>query len=591
MGGSSQCLGNHPDLSILTIIYNTIRQHGQNEFIVFACSSCHVRRMCREPGRRGRKATAGVSEKVVYSEAVEVPVINAVDEKGYTVYYVDSENGNDDYDGLSESHAFKTLSRIETLKKVPGMKVLLKRGCVFSGPFRLEALNGTAAKPFVVDAYGEGNRPVISGGGDDAVLITDDNFRFRNIKVTNKTGRRGVHVVAVRGGAMKNIEIAGCRFESVNWNSDEDVEAEGFKITDAFVKAADPTFNKLHGGVIIEGPETAETGPSWFENVFVTGNEFYKVSRTGIQIDSKWGTRVKGQGRNKYIDDDHNWWPSRNIVFQGNELDYIGGDGIVLQKTDGGYIDRNRCYHANFLGRKDNANVAMWPYCTRNVVMQFNEAAYTHWENSSNDGEGLDVDVACRNTVVQYNYVHHNAGGGILLCNRAGGDHQGTVVRNNVFLHNGGKTKGSFMMVSTNVGRTDAYNNIVVTDKDNPRLIHSDDWYKEGNSKDFTWRNNIFMSTSATIGIFNHIAIDNRKWENNLFFNLASDFSIIDKYSLMYDPEITVPAGPDGYDKALQMKPANARVFEDGFLFDGMCPLDMAGNPVEGIRYVGAFAK
>lgn len=536
-------------------------------------------------------------ESITYCDAADVPVIHTVDESDYTVYYIDSENGSDSNDGLSESAAFKSFSPVAGLSKPEGTKILLKKGCTYSGPLVLKELGGTYSKPFIVDAYGEGDRPVISGTGDYAVLIQDDNIRFRNICITNKAGKRGIWVLADRGGAMQNIQIHGCRFDTVNWQGDMDVET--MELTSANVTAAcsNDNYNKLFGGVIFQGPDDASTGPSWFENLFVTDNEFYKVSRTGIQIYSRWGDRTgRGNGRNAYIDDDHNWWPNRNVVFQGNELDYIGGDGIVLQMTDGGFIDHNRCYHANFLGRSGQANVAMWPYSAKNIVMQFNEAAYTRWENGSSDGEGLDVDIACRNTLVQYNYVHHNTGGGILLCNRGGdsnvgADHNGTVIRNNVFLLNGGKSKGSFMMLSTCVGTVEAYNNIVITDNENPRIIHSDDWYKEGNTKELIMRNNIFMSTTAVVGVFDHSAIDYTAFENNLYWNLASDFSIVDPYSLMYDPEISVPVDMNGYDKAAMCRPGNAKVFEDGFLFDGMASKDFTGTPADGIKYLGAFAR
>ena len=537
-------------------------------------------------------------ESIVYSDAAEVPVIHPIDESGYTVYYLDAVGGDDSNDGLSEDKAFRTFAPVEKMKKEAGTKILLKRGCTFAGPLVLCSLNGTYEKPFIVDSYGEGDRPVITGGTEYAVLIQDDNVRFRNITVTNKTGKRGIYVWPVREGAMKNFEITGCRFDTINWLGDHDVETMELTSANVTEACSNGNYNKLYGGVIFEGPDVnLNLGPSWFENVFITDNEFYKVCRTAINVNSRWGDRTgRGRGRNRYIDDDHNWWPSKNIVAQGNELDYIGGDGIMLNMTAGGFIDHNRCYNANFLGRPGQANVAMWPYSSRNVVMQFNEAAYTRWENGSSDGEGLDIDIACRNTIVQYNYVHHNAGGGILLCNRggeeyAGIDHSGSVIRNNVFLFNGGKQKGSFMMVSTHVGSTEAYNNIVITDGDNPRILHSDDWYKEGKSENFTFRNNIFISTKAVVGIFDHSAMDNVLFENNLYWNLASDFSIIDAFSLMYDPQISVPGNMDGYDKGQLCRPANARVFEDGMLFDGMASEDYMGNPVQGIRYLGAFAQ
>ena len=124
-------------------------------------------------------------ESITYSDAADVPVIHTVDESDYTVYYIDSDNGSDSNDGLSESDAFKSFSPVAGLSKPEGTKILLKKGCTYSGPLVLKELGGTYSKPFIVDAYGEGDRPVISGTGDYAVLIQDDNIRFRNAYLKN----------------------------------------------------------------------------------------------------------------------------------------------------------------------------------------------------------------------------------------------------------------------------------------------------------------------------------------------------------------------------------------------------------------------
>ncbi len=46
-------------------------------------------------------------------------------------YYVDSENGKDTNDGLSEGKAFQTLNKVNDLTLGAGDRVLLKNGSVF----------------------------------------------------------------------------------------------------------------------------------------------------------------------------------------------------------------------------------------------------------------------------------------------------------------------------------------------------------------------------------------------------------------------------------------------------------------------------
>jgi hypothetical protein len=426
------------------------------------------------------------------------------------------------------------------------------------------------------------------------VLIQDDNIRFRNIRITNKGGSRGIRVQAqAKGaGAFRNVEIIGCRIEEVNWAGS--TPFIGIDPAQLNVQAicSDSRFNKEYGGIILEAFTPKEVGPSWFENLFITGNEIFQVARTGIILTTRWGQRDKaGNGYNEYDNDDNHWYPSVNVVIQGNDISYVGGDGVILMGATRSFIDHNRSIHANFLGRTGHASAGLWPYCSTDIVMQFNEAAYTDWAHGSADGEGLDVDVACKNTLVQYNYVHHNAGGGLLMCNLKDADHTGTIIRNNVFLYNDGQWKGSFMTISSGVGAAEIYNNTVIVNKTgNAVVLYTDDWSNAGHSHDIRFRNNIFVAANPTAAIFNHSEIDNCIFDNNLFYRMGN-FTSMDAHVQLYDPKITVPAITDGYENGLKCRPSEPRVFTGGLLFDGMAGKDMAGNDVQGISYLGAFAK
>jgi hypothetical protein len=525
------------------------------------------------------------------------PVISPVDEGGYTVYYVDSKTGNNANNGQSESAPFKTLGKIVELVKSgfqPRTKVLLRSGCVFEENLVLKNLNGTAERPFILDRYGNGDRPTISGSGDYAVLIQDDNLRFRNIRITNKSGTRGILVQAQYKGAgvFRNIEITGCLVEAVNWAGNAAFEGVNPASLDVEAIAQGTRFStKEYGGIILETATTKSQGPCWYENIFITNNTIRQVCRSGILVTGKWGQRdAPGSGLNEYVDDNHRWYPHRNIIIQGNDLSYIGGDGVILMGSTDSYIDHNRCFHANFLGRQGQASAGLWPYSSTNIVMQYNEVACTWLAHGSADGEGLDVDMACKNTLVQYNYVHHNAGGGILLCNTTEGDHTGTIIRNNVFYNNKGSYRGSLMTVSGNVSAVEVYNNIILQTEATTNFLLSDDWPKSGKSKNVRFRNNIFTSTIPISPSFVFNNMENPTFVNNLFHRVGTAYSV-DEAPLQYDPKITPPASADGFSKVQQFRPGEVKVFQDGLLFDGMPEKDLAGNPAQGAAYVGAFAK
>lgn len=520
------------------------------------------------------------------------PSIPIVDESDYTIYYVDSMSGDDNNDGMTEFTPFKSLDKITSMEKSSGTKVLFKSGAVFTGDIVLKELGGTVEKPFILDIYGGTERPTFNGtGGDQVVLIQDDNVRFHNIRITNKAGTRGICIQALKSGAMKNIEISGCRIEEVNWAGSASFLGIDPETLDVRAIAPENRYNRDYGGIIIKASTSKNIGPSWYENLFITRNEIFQVCRTGILLTTRWGLRYKpGWGYNEFISDTENWYPSKNIIIQGNDISHAGGDGVVLIGCNGAWIDHNKCFYANFLGRTGHANAGLWPQCSSNAVMQYNEVAYTQMANGSADGEGLDVDVGCKNTLIQYNYIHHNAGGGLLICNEADAIHENTVVRNNIFLANTTTWKGNMMSITSNPGDIAIYNNLVIVSTDYSPIIYSDDWLKAGKTKNISFRNNIFMSTSPTVSKFGTENFENCLFENNLYYNI-NDFTNDHKNVLIFDPKIILPAEFNGFENALLCRPTEQKVFSSGILIDGMPVKDFAGHSTDKIRYLGPFAR
>lgn len=80
---------------------------------------------------------------------------------GQTTYYV-SSSGSDSNTGRSSDTPFQTLSKINSLTLQPGDQVLFRRNDTFRGSLQLRQ-SGTSGNPIVIDAYGSGNKPVLSG--------------------------------------------------------------------------------------------------------------------------------------------------------------------------------------------------------------------------------------------------------------------------------------------------------------------------------------------------------------------------------------------------------------------------------------------
>ena len=70
-------------------------------------------------------------------------------------YYVDSENGKDTNDGLSEGKAFQTLNKVNDLTLGAGDRVLLKNGSVFEDQALHIKGSGSENAPIKISTYGD----------------------------------------------------------------------------------------------------------------------------------------------------------------------------------------------------------------------------------------------------------------------------------------------------------------------------------------------------------------------------------------------------------------------------------------------------
>lgn len=101
-----------------------------------------------------------------------------------TTYYVDSRAGDDGAAGTSATKPWKSLEKVGGHDFKPGDAVSFKRGSSWSGTLTLSA-NGTAAKPIVVQAYGSGATPKISGGEPACVSISGNYWRVTGVRASS----------------------------------------------------------------------------------------------------------------------------------------------------------------------------------------------------------------------------------------------------------------------------------------------------------------------------------------------------------------------------------------------------------------------
>jgi hypothetical protein len=76
----------------------------------------------------------------------------------HNTYFIDSQNGDDQNDGLSENTAWKSHTMVSTITLQPGDTIAFKRGSQFTGPIQFTE-SGTENNPIIITSYGEGDLP------------------------------------------------------------------------------------------------------------------------------------------------------------------------------------------------------------------------------------------------------------------------------------------------------------------------------------------------------------------------------------------------------------------------------------------------
>jgi hypothetical protein len=446
-------------------------------------------------------------------------------------YYADSQSGSDSSDGLSETKAWKSLDVVNGKTFSAGDTILFKAGCVWKGQLKPQG-SGTPDNPIRIDQYGSNEAaggfnglPRIDAEGQfDAALhlYNVQGWEVRNLELTNtgpadKPRRSGVWVQIRNFGTARHIILEGLYIHDVNGS---------------LVK-------KAGGGQGIHLSNEGNQTPSRFDGLKVSRCLLRRCQRNGIIQSGYWQ-------RNR-------WYPNINVVFRGNLLEEIPGDGIVPIGCDGAIIEYNRMRNCPRLLPEGEAAAGIWPWSCDNTIIQYNEVSdhKAPW-----DGQGFDSDWNCRNTIIQYNFSHDNEGGFLLICNDSGVKmptsvgNTGTIIRYNLSVNDGFRQQptreGIFsptFHISGFCKDTKIYNNTIIIPKKpaeaiDRHLLRMDNW---GNAwpENTIFQNNIFYVDGQTNYKFG--GDTGTIFLNNLYFGTHADRPA-DEKAVTADPKFAAMA-------------------------------------------------
>jgi hypothetical protein len=187
----------------------------------------------------------------------------------------------------------------------------------------------------------------------------------------------------------------------------------------------------------------------------------------------------------------------KNIVFRGNYIERVAGDGIVLAQTSkGSVVESNIIKDASASPETTTGcYAAAWAYYADNCVFRYNEAYGTLY--GYHDGEAWDFDNQCNYSVYEYNYSHHNQGGAMLFM----GSQYDNVFRFNISANDGGGTKYMGTVLGDDV-KTDSKS---YTDYDGQSIIHYQGQTSSNNTVPLIYNNTFYVGPGLSTALFGYV--------------------------------------------------------------------------------------
>lgn len=470
------------------------------------------------------------------------PVVRAA------TYYVDSAGGADGNSGLVPSEAWKNLEKVNSTTFAPGDRILFAAGCRWVGKLNPKG-SGAPGKLIIIDRYGDGDRPVIDGGGavgDGVVYLHNQQYwEIANLEITNDAptegDRRGVMIAAANFGTVHHLHLKNLYIHHIKGIVGHSLEA---KDTGAI-------------GIFVEADDVKDTR---FDDILIEGCRIETIDNTGIFTRSRaGGSNTPGQA---------NWNRRRitSLAIRHNKINDIAKNAMIIRLADGGVVEHNVCWDTAHRAGTGNT---IFSRSSRGTVFQFNEG----YLNRSRDYDGClyDADLESPGCIFQYSYSHDNSHGLFWMCTVK--EDAGIIVRYNISQND----KGSIFCMNYPNTSCYIYNNVVfVPPHLSPRIIDE----RRNADKTYYFYSNIIYNLSPTASYNWRNA--KRAFANNVFYGYHPDSEPDDPNKITEDPMFADPGSGglgidtlDGY----KLKPASPCI-DSGMTIEDNGGRDFWGNPV-----------
>jgi hypothetical protein len=462
----------------------------------------------------------------------------------------------------SSGQPLNSLAQLDTVIQ-PGTSIFFRRGVRCTGQFRSQG-SGTFSNPIRVAAYGNGTqRPIIDGNGitglyaaGAAVLLRNQEYwRITDLEVVNQAATQGLRngILILLDNYINGSDQAG-RAQGV---------ARGIYIDNVYVHdvsggaGANEDQSKSSNGIqfAVIGTDV----PNWFDDIKVTNSRISKVDRSGLVTFSQQKCRqyFTCQPNQNGLAPFNAWRPFTRVFFGRNQIDQIGGDGIVIRVSSGALVQDNRVFD---IATKDwtfnGSSVGVWAINSNNTEFSFNEVFRVRKLSTNNDGTAFDADYSNFGLLFKQNYSHDNEGGFMLLCGECGAGTRtvGVLIRDNISINDG--TTAARLISAVGAGYRDSTGTIV----EGAELIGNSFFVPRTSSlgiierkvttTSISFKNNIVYSTSTLTPFKGDSSSISVAWDSNIFFGMAPAVAPANSQSVFSSPAWVGPlpsVAPTGY--------------------------------------------
>lgn len=334
-------------------------------------------------------------------------------------YYLDSNLGNDAYNGLSESTPWKTINKVNQRNFTTGDQILFKRGQTFIGQINLTSDSGTTGQPILISAYGDAGlpRPIIDAGTNNRAIFLQlcEHIEIADLEITS-------------GG----IEITAWG----NWNVPD--VYNGYHLHDLYIH--DVTTSTAISFIV------GNTSNRSFSDITIENCVIEDIIGAGIAINKWAGTNNDGTPATP------NAYYHKNLTLLNNTISRVNKAGIQIGKVDNALVKGNLTSNTGFNNANDGSGSGLWTWYTKNVLVEKNTFMGARGHT---DSCGAHIDIGNEKNIFQYNLSIDNEGGFVELM----GKNNGSIYRYNISINDGARIKGA-ASPGTNYGNALQYGNV-----------------------------------------------------------------------------------------------------------------------------------